>query len=102
MTALCRDNPDLWSQSRDAIEARLRDWLMNYVDGDFQSSSQTTKLLMPLVGAAIAIDPIDINLTECSGILTVQPQFPLRVARTPMTLVLRLRMGIESATGALG
>ena len=68
----------------------LNDWVMNYVDGDPQDSSETTKARCPLARAEIVVEPIDGVPGYLAATFFLQPHYQLEGLTAPLRMVTRL------------
>jgi type VI secretion system protein ImpC len=72
--------------SREDMEQRLNNWILQYVDRDPANSGQDGKARKPLADAQIVLEPIEGNSASYAGKIYIRPQYQLE----GLTVSLRL------------
>ena len=68
----------------------LQGWIMNYVDGNPQSSSEDTKARKPLSAAEVAVEEIEGNPGYYSAKFFLRPHYQLEGLTVSLRLVSKL------------
>ncbi|MES9905731.1 MAG: type VI secretion system contractile sheath large subunit [Sedimenticola sp.] len=82
-------------KERDEMQRWLQNWIMQYVDGDPDNSSETTKAEKPLAEAEVQIEEIEGNPGYYSSKFFLRPHYQLE----GLTISLRLVSKLPSAKG---
>ena len=78
------------TRERPQLERDLKSWVMMYVDGQPESSSEETKARKPLKDAAIQIPPDEENPGFYRGIFRFVPHYQFEGADVSLSMVSRL------------
>jgi len=73
----------------------LQDWIVQYVDGDPQHSSEETKARKPLAGAEVVVEAVEGNPGYYTSKFFLRPHYQLE----GLTVSLRLVSKLPSAKG---
>ncbi len=76
--------------TRDSMQGWLHDWVMNYVDGNPETSSEETKARKPLAGAEVTVDEIEGQPGYYSAKFHLRPHYQLEGMTVSLRLVSRL------------
>jgi type VI secretion system protein ImpC len=68
----------------------LRDWIMNYVDGDQAHSTEQTKARRPLAAAEVVVEEIEGNPGYYSSKFFLRPHYQLEGLTVSLRLVSKL------------
>ncbi|MEJ1354419.1 MAG: type VI secretion system contractile sheath large subunit [Candidatus Sedimenticola sp. (ex Thyasira tokunagai)] len=82
-------------KERDDMQRWLQDWILQYVDGDPEHSSETTKAEHPLAAAEVVVEEIEGNPGYYSSKFFLRPHYQLE----GLTVSLRLVSKLPSAKG---
>jgi type VI secretion system protein ImpC len=82
-------------QERADMERWLNDWIMNYVDGNPETSSQETKARRPLAAAEVVVEEVEGNPGYYTSKFFLRPHYQLE----GLTVSLRLVSKLPSAKG---
>jgi type VI secretion system protein ImpC len=82
-------------KERDEMERWLTKWIMQYVDGDPGSSSETTKAQKPLAAAEVVLEEVEGNPGYYTSKFFLRPHYQLE----GLTVSLRLVSKLPSAKG---
>ena len=82
-------------KERDDMERWLTKWIMQYVDGDPGSSSETTKAQKPLAAAEVVLEEVEGNPGYYTSKFFLRPHYQLE----GLTVSLRLVSKLPSAKG---
>ncbi len=82
-------------QERKDMERWLNDWIINYVDGNPESSSQETKARRPLAAAEVVVEEVEGNPGYYTSKFFLRPHYQLE----GLTVSLRLVSKLPSAKG---
>jgi type VI secretion system protein ImpC len=82
-------------KERDDMERWLTKWIMQYVDGDPASSSETTKAKKPLAAAEVILEEVEGNPGYYTSKFFLRPHYQLE----GLTVSLRLVSKLPSAKG---
>jgi len=82
-------------KERDDMERWLTKWIMQYVDGDPASSSETTKAKKPLAAAEVVLEEVEGNPGYYTSKFFLRPHYQLE----GLTVSLRLVSKLPSAKG---
>lgn len=82
-------------KERDEMERWLTKWIMQYVDGDPASSSETTKAKKPLAAAEVVLEEVEGNPGYYTSKFFLRPHYQLE----GLTVSLRLVSKLPSAKG---
>jgi type VI secretion system protein ImpC len=77
-------------KERDDMERWLNDWIVNYVDGDPQNSSQETKAKKPLADAKVTVEEVEDNPGYYTSKFFLRPHYQLEGLTVSLRLVSRL------------
>ena len=83
-------------KERDAMQLWLQDWILQYVDGDPQNSSEETKARRPLAAAEVVVEEIEGSPGFYSSKFFLRPHYQLE----GLTVSLRLVSKLPSAKAA--
>jgi type VI secretion system protein ImpC len=86
---------DWVGRARDAesLERELRTWVMQYVDGQPENSSEATQARKPLKGADISITPDEENPGYYKGVFRFLPHYQFEGMDVSLSMVSRLPKG---------
>jgi type VI secretion system protein ImpC len=82
-------------KERGDMERWLNDWVLNYVDGDPEHSSETTKAQLPLAAAEVVVEEVEGNPGYYTSKFYLRPHYQLE----GLTVSLRLVSKLPSAKG---
>ncbi len=77
-------------KERDDMQRWLQKWIMQYVDGDPQNSSETTKAKKPLASAEVALEEIEGNPGYYAAKFYLRPHYQLEGLTVSLRLVSKL------------
>jgi type VI secretion system protein ImpC len=77
-------------KERDDMERWLNDWIMNYVDGNPQTSSQETKARKPLAAAEVTVEEVEGNPGYYTSKFFLRPHYQLEGLTVSLRLVSKL------------
>ncbi|MDD2988625.1 MAG: type VI secretion system contractile sheath large subunit [Zoogloea sp.] len=77
-------------KERDDMERWLKDWIMNYVDGDPAHSSEETKARRPLAAAEIVVEEVEGNPGYYTSKFFLRPHYQLEGLTVSLRLVSKL------------
>jgi type VI secretion system protein ImpC len=80
-------------KEKDDVQSWLSTWIMQYVDGDPQHSSEETKARMPLAGAEVVVEEVEGNPGYYTSKFFLRPHYQLE----GLTVSLRLTSKLPSA-----
>ncbi|HKU00243.1 MAG TPA: type VI secretion system contractile sheath large subunit [Paraburkholderia sp.] len=83
-------------KERAEMEAWLNDWILHYVDGDPQNSSQETKARKPLAAARVVLEDMEDNPGYYRAKFFLRPHYQLE----GLTVSLRLVSKVPALNGA--
>jgi len=83
-------------RERDDMQRWLNDWILNYVDGAPEHSSQETKARKPLAAAEVVVEEVEGNPGYYTSKFFLRPHYQLE----GLTVSLRLVSKLPSAKGA--
>ena len=83
-------------KEREDMQRWLGDWIMQYVDGNPQTSSEATKARKPLAAAEVVVEDVEGNPGYYSAKFFLRPHYQLE----GLTVSLRLVSKLPSAKGA--
>jgi type VI secretion system protein ImpC len=83
-------------KERDAMQNWLQTWILQYVDGDPQHSSEEVKARKPLAAAEVIVDEVEGNPGYYTSKFFLRPHYQLE----GLTVSLRLTSKLPSAKGA--
>ena len=72
------------------MERWLNDWIMQYVDGNPSTSSETVKAQKPLSAAEVVVDEVEGNPGYYSSKFYLRPHYQLEGLSVSLRLVSRL------------
>ncbi len=76
--------------SRDAMQQWLQTWILNYVDGDPEHSSEETKARRPLAKAEVIVEAIEDNPGYYTSKFFLKPHYQLEGLTVSLRLVSKL------------
>ena len=76
--------------SREEMERWLNDWILDYVDGDPEHSSEATKARKPLADAKVVVTEVEGNPGYYSSTFYLRPHFQLEGLTVSLRLVSKL------------
>ncbi len=82
-------------KERDAMQRWLNDWILQYVDGNPATSSETTKAMKPLADAEVRVEEVEGNPGYYRSQFFLRPHYQLE----GLTVSLRLVSKLPSAKG---
>lgn len=82
-------------KEKDDMQRWLNDWILNYVDGDPEHSSETTKAEHPLAAAEVVVEEVEGNPGYYTSKFFLRPHYQLE----GLTVSLRLVSKLPSAKG---
>ena len=82
-------------KEKDDMQRWLNDWILNYVDGDPEHSSETTKAEQPLAAAEVVVEEVEGNPGYYTSKFFLRPHYQLE----GLTVSLRLVSKLPSAKG---
>ena len=77
-------------QERADMERWLNDWIMNYVDGNPETSSQETKARRPLAAAEVTVEEVEGNPGYYTSKFFLRPHYQLEGLTVSLRLVSKL------------
>jgi len=77
-------------QEREDMERWLNDWIMNYVDGNPETSSQDTKARRPLAAAEVTVKEVEGNPGYYTSNFYLRPHYQLEGLTVSLRLVSKL------------
>ena len=77
-------------QERADMERWLNDWIMNYVDGNPETSSQDTKARRPLAAAEVTVEEVEGNPGYYTSKMFLRPHYQLEGLTVSLRLVSKL------------
>ncbi len=77
-------------KERGDMQRWLNDWILNYVDGDPEHSSETTKAEKPLAAAEVVVEEIEGNPGYYSSKFYLRPHYQLEGLSVSLRLVTKL------------
>ncbi|MGV6849080.1 MAG: type VI secretion system contractile sheath large subunit [Marinibacterium sp.] len=77
-------------KSRDDMQRWLNDWILNYVDGNPESSSERTKAEKPLSAAEVVVQEVEGNPGYYSSQFFLRPHYQLEGLSVSLRLVSKL------------
>ena len=77
-------------QEREDMQRWLNDWIMNYVDGNPESSSQETKARRPLAAAEVVVEEVEGNPGYYTSKFFLRPHYQLEGLTVSLRLVSKL------------
>jgi len=77
-------------QERDDMERWLQDWIMNYVDGDPENSSETIKAQRPLAAAEVTVEEVPGQPGYYEAKFFLRPHYQLEGLKASLRLVSKL------------
>ncbi len=80
-------------KERGDMERWLQDWILNYVDGDPDHSSEETKAKKPLAAAEVVVEEIEGNPGYYSSKFYLRPHYQLEGLSVSLRLVSKLPSG---------
>lgn len=92
LKCIVRDKIGSFKERAD-MERWLSDWILNYVDGDPQNSSEDIKARKPLAGAEVEVKEIEGKPGYYSAVFRLRPHYQLEGLTVSLRLVSRLSGG---------
>ncbi len=77
-------------KSREGMERWLNDWIVNYVDGDPENSSEATKAMKPLAAATVEVVDVEGNPGYYASRFYLRPHYQLEGLSVSLRLVSKL------------
>ena len=77
-------------RSRDAMQDWLNQWILNYVDGDPQNSSEETKAMRPLAAAQVEVEEVEGQPGYYQSRFFLKPHYQLEGLTVSLRLVSKL------------
>lgn len=77
-------------KDRAAMERWLQDWILNYVDGDPENSSEDTKARKPLAAAEVEVVDVEGNPGYYNSVFRLKPHYQLEGLTVSLRLVSKL------------
>ncbi|MCB2136393.1 MAG: type VI secretion system contractile sheath large subunit, partial [Rhodobacteraceae bacterium] len=77
-------------KSRDAMERWLKDWILQYVDANPETSSEATKARRPLAAADVVIEDVEGNPGYYTSKFFLRPHYQLEGLTVSLRLVSKL------------
>ncbi|MCF6236917.1 MAG: type VI secretion system contractile sheath large subunit [Gammaproteobacteria bacterium] len=77
-------------KERDDMQRWLQKWIMQYVDGDPQNSSETTKAKKPLAAAEVVVEEVEGNPGYYAAKFYLRPHYQLEGLTVSLRLVSKL------------
>ncbi|MFN7694490.1 MAG: type VI secretion system contractile sheath large subunit, partial [Burkholderiales bacterium] len=77
-------------KSRDAMQDWLNEWILNYVDGDPQNSSEDTKARRPLAAASVEVEEVEGAPGYYQSKFFLKPHYQLEGLTVSLRLVSKL------------
>ncbi len=72
------------------MERWLQDWILQYVDGDPEHSSETTKAQKPLAAAEVVVEEVEGNPGYYTSKFYLRPHYQLEGLTVSLRLVSKL------------
>jgi type VI secretion system protein ImpC len=94
LKCIVRDKIGSFREAPD-MQRWLQDWIINYVDGDPQHSTEDVKARKPLAGAEVIVEPVEGNPGYYTSKFFLRPHYQLE----GLTVSLRLVSKLPSAKG---
>ncbi|MEX1828665.1 type VI secretion system contractile sheath large subunit [Luteibacter sp. CQ10] len=79
--------------TREQMESWLSNWILNYVDGDPQNSSEESKARKPLAAAQVVVEEVEGNPGYYTSKFYLKPHYQLEGLTVSLRLVARLPSG---------
>jgi type VI secretion system protein ImpC len=92
LKCIVRDKVGSFS-SREQMESWLSNWILNYVDGDPQNSSEESKARKPLAAAQVVVEEVEGNPGYYTSKFYLKPHYQLEGLTVSLRLVARLPSG---------
>jgi type VI secretion system protein ImpC len=92
LKCIVRDKVGSFS-SREQMESWLSNWILNYVDGDPQNSSEESKARTPLAAAQVVVEELEGNPGYYTSKFYLKPHYQLEGLTVSLRLVARLPSG---------
>lgn len=89
LKCIARDKIGMFT-SREHMQRWLQEWVVNYVDGDPENSSQEAKARKPLAGAQVVVDEVEDNPGYYHAKMFLRPHYQLEGLTVSLRLVARL------------
>lgn len=89
LKCMVRDKVGSFKERAD-MERWLRDWIMNYVDGDPAHSTEATKARRPLAAAEVVVEEVEGNPGYYSSKFFLRPHYQLEGLTVSLRLVSKL------------
>jgi type VI secretion system protein ImpC len=80
-------------KERDDMQRWLQSWIMQYVDGDPQNSSESTKAKKPLAAAEVVVEEVEGNPGYYTSRFYLRPHYQLEGLTVSLRLVSKLPSG---------
>jgi type VI secretion system protein ImpC len=77
-------------KDRTAMEKWLNDWILQYVDGDPQNSSEEIKARKPLAGAQVTVEEVEGKPGYYRSVFSLRPHYQLEGLTVSLRLVSKL------------
>jgi type VI secretion system protein ImpC len=77
-------------KSREAMQDWLNEWILNYVDGDPQNSSEETKAKRPLAAASVEVEEVEGSPGYYQSKFYLKPHYQLEGLTVSLRLVSKL------------
>ena len=77
-------------KEREDVQKWLQDWILNYVDGDPEHSSETTKAEKPLAAAEVVVEEVEGNPGYYTSKFFLRPHYQLEGLTVSLSLVSKL------------
>jgi type VI secretion system protein ImpC len=100
LKCMVRDKVGSFKERAD-MERWLRDWIMNYVDGDPAHSTEQTKARRPLAAAEVVVEEIEGNPGYYSSKFFLRPHYQLEGLTVSLRLVSKLPDEVGGAARGL-
>jgi type VI secretion system protein ImpC len=72
------------------MEKWLNDWILQYVDGDPQNSSEEIKARKPLAGAQVTVEEVEGKPGNYRSVFALRPHYQLEGLTVSLRLVSKL------------
>ena len=89
LKAIVRDKVGSF-KSREEMERWLQSWIMNYVDGDPENSSEAIKAQRPLAAAEVTVAEVEGNPGYYEAMFYLRPHYQLEGLKASLRLVSKL------------
>jgi len=89
LKAIVRDKVGSF-KSRDEMERWLQSWIMQYVDGDPENSSEAIKAQRPLAAAEVTVEEVEGNPGYYEAMFYLRPHYQLEGLKASLRLVSKL------------